>query len=94
MSKLKQAKTRLQDAIIRLETAIQKKFLKLEVENNTLKAQLTKPKGEAKGKQEAEVAPAVTTKRKSKDEKTLDLINAKTSNEIDISLNELKKLVK
>jgi regulator of replication initiation timing len=93
MNKLEEAKTRLQDAITRLESAIQSKILKLELENSTLKAELTKLKRETKAKNEGEVAPT-NTKKKSKEDKGPNLINAKTVNEVDISLNALKKLVR
>jgi hypothetical protein len=91
MEKLEKSQDALKNALIRLEKVIEAYFMKMELENQTLKNELLKYKGEK---------PATTgRKRTAKDETASgaksggSLVNADVSNEIDLSLKELKKLV-
>lgn len=93
MSNLEQAKIRLQEAMTKLEVVIQKRLLQFEIENNSLKAEISRFTKETSSKQETNAA-VTSSKKKGKEDKALDLINAKTSNEVDLSLNELKRLVR
>jgi hypothetical protein len=92
MEKLEQSQTRLKNALLRLEKVIEAGFAQMDIENQALKNELLKYKGEKN--------TTVGRKRTVKDDsasgglKGMDnLVNASVSNEIDLSLKELKKLV-
>lgn len=91
MEKLEKSKDALKNALIRLEKVIEAHFVQMELENQTLKNELLKYKGEK---------PATATRKRVAKEDTApasksgaSLVNASVSNEIDLSLKELKKLV-
>jgi hypothetical protein len=91
MERLNLAKNRLKKAISKLESVIEKKVGELERENSLLRTEVIKLKQESK---KHEVEQSQTAKKKpAKLAEAPQLVNEDTTNQIDLSLSELKKLV-
>lgn len=100
MTDLDNAQTRLKTAIARLENIIESKLTSLEKKNLDLSAEITSLKEELEAKfsqtQQPDFAQPINTTVNENLSFELDrgLISKQTSKQIDLSLSELKKLVK
>ncbi len=92
MNNLEQSKDRLKIAFMRIENVTQNKVQNLKIENEHLKIEIIKLKQQIAS---ALLAPSGGTNLtpNAKVDKT-NLVDSKTSSQIDLSLSELKKLVK
>lgn len=85
MEKLEQSREALKNALIRLEKVIEAGFTQMKMENQALEHELLKYKVSSRKR----ITKGVTATGSTED----NLVNASVSNEIDLSLKELKKLV-
>lgn len=98
MEELEQSKHQLKDSLKRLQDTVFERINSLEGENNILRTQIIQLKQEIlKFKTDSEKLNVPTkskgaTKAKQKSLEA-DLLNTEASNEIDLTLSELKKLV-
>ncbi len=89
MSRLEQAKEDLRLALSRIEEVVAKRIEELQAENGALKTEIIKLKQKApssKRKVASNDAPDLLNE--------INLINSKVANDVDLTLSELKKLVR
>ncbi len=88
MSRLEQAKEELRLALARIEEVVSKRIEELQAENGVLRTEIIKLKQKTP-----------TTRRKVQPEKMdlleeINLVNKQVANDVDLTLSELKKLVR
>lgn len=89
MSRLEQAKEELRLALARIEEVVSKRIEELQAENGSLKTEIIKLK---------QKAPSTRKKAAANDVPDLleeiNLVNSRVANDVDLTLSELKKLVR
>ena len=94
MSNLGKARDRLKTAFARLENAIENKISRLEVANLNLAEENTSLKDELQAATKRKQGNEDITKKEPSLQFDSGLINKQATKQIDLSLSELKKLVK
>jgi hypothetical protein len=90
MSKLEQAKEELRLALARIEDVVSRRIEELQAENGALRTEIIKLK---------QKAPATKRKAAASTDKMdllqeINLVNRQVANDVDLTLSELKKLVR
>lgn len=96
MSELEASKQLLKESLKRLQNIVSERIETLESENSSLRTQIIQLKQEilkSKSDEKPVAAPKKSAGKSKQRSMDPDLLSAETSSEIDLTLNELKKLV-
>jgi hypothetical protein len=89
MSKIEHAKDTLRQALSRLEANVARRIDELEMENSNLRTEIIKLKQKSKTTKSAS-----TTKKEPDLLEEINKMNSKAASDVDVTLDELKKLVR
>ncbi len=89
MSRLEQAKEELRLALARIEEVVSKRIEGLQAENGSLKTEIIKLKQKTPSTRKKAVANDVPDLLEE-----INLVNSRVANDVDLTLSELKKLVR